>query len=187
MSERLVISEDGAKVTAAAPKNLLSSFGSGRSSQQEREAADIQKAEDEIAMPSVSSCSIIAIGEECAGLHRIDDKAVAAAVTELSEASPPLIMGLATNNSLLSAQISASNPSRDTQNPHEDSRKVADPPNEEACGGTRVSRVSNGGSRETGDGALGNARRRLPVKGPLTCESLSGVEFVCGDIFQEAW
>lgn len=30
-------------------------------------------------------------------------------------------------------------------------------------------------------------RRRLPEPGPLTVESLSGVELVCGDIFREAW
>ncbi|CAM9374606.1 unnamed protein product, partial [Laminaria digitata] len=36
-------------------------------------------------------------------------------------------------------------------------------------------------------GANGAERRRLPEEGPLTCESLSGVEMVCGDIFKEDW
>ncbi|CAM9865234.1 unnamed protein product [Ectocarpus sp. 12 AP-2014] len=30
-------------------------------------------------------------------------------------------------------------------------------------------------------------RRRLPEPGPLTAESLAGVELICGDIFEEAW
>ncbi|CAM9436613.1 unnamed protein product [Ectocarpus fasciculatus] len=30
-------------------------------------------------------------------------------------------------------------------------------------------------------------RRRLPEPGPLTVESLAGVELLCGDVFEEAW
>ncbi|CAN0387206.1 unnamed protein product, partial [Ectocarpus sp. 8 AP-2014] len=30
-------------------------------------------------------------------------------------------------------------------------------------------------------------RRRLPEPGPLTAESLAGVELICGDVFEEAW
>ncbi len=43
-------------------------------------------------------------------------------------------------------------------------------------------------SRKGSSGGEGVAeRRRLPEPGPLSTESLSGVELVCGDIFQEAW
>lgn len=50
----------------------------------------------------------------------------------------------------------------------------------------------NGGSsgcnsRSKGGSANGTERRRLPEEGSLTCESLSGVEMVCGDIFEEDW
>lgn len=38
-----------------------------------------------------------------------------------------------------------------------------------------------------GEDGSGVIRRRLPEEGPLTCMSLSGVELVCGDIFEEAW
>lgn len=40
---------------------------------------------------------------------------------------------------------------------------------------------------ERGGRAGGIYKRRLPEGGPLTCESLSGVELLCGDIFQEPW
>lgn len=43
-------------------------------------------------------------------------------------------------------------------------------------------------NNKDGGGSKGFAdRRRLPEPGPLTLESLSGVELVCGDIFREAW
>ena len=46
---------------------------------------------------------------------------------------------------------------------------------------------SSGDSRKCGGGLQGTERRRLPEEGPLTCESLSGVEMVWGDIFEEDW
>lgn len=50
----------------------------------------------------------------------------------------------------------------------------------EDSNGARYSKDDNG-SKAVSD------RRRLPEPGPLTLESLSGVELVCGDIFREAW
>lgn len=44
----------------------------------------------------------------------------------------------------------------------------------------------SGGIEKAGCG-VGIDRRRLPQDGPLTCQSFSGVELVCGDIFQETW
>lgn len=47
------------------------------------------------------------------------------------------------------------------------------------------------GDRNSKDGSGSKVvlsdRRRLPEPGPLTFESLSGVELVCGDIFRETW
>lgn len=50
---------------------------------------------------------------------------------------------------------------------------------------TAMGGESDGDSTSKG-GSIAN-RRRLPEQGPLTFESLSGVELVRGDIFQEAW
>lgn len=53
------------------------------------------------------------------------------------------------------------------------------------------SKESSGGRGRNSKGSSGSTvvadRRRLPEQGPLTLESLSGVELVCGDIFREAW
>lgn len=63
-----------------------------------------------------------------------------------------------------------------------------------SCGDTVVSREEKFSIPPTpprlaeGGGCTGGIdKRRLPEGGPLTCESLSGVEFICGDIFQEPW
>lgn len=63
-----------------------------------------------------------------------------------------------------------------------------------SCGDTVVPREENVSIPPTpprlaeGGGCAGGIdKRRLPEGGPLTCESLSGVELVCGDIFQEPW
>lgn len=48
-------------------------------------------------------------------------------------------------------------------------------------------RLVEGGGRAAGIDTAGIDRRRSPEEGPLTCESLCGVELVCGDIFQEPW
>ena len=45
----------------------------------------------------------------------------------------------------------------------------------------------SGRDSHQGGTANGAERGRLPKEGPLTCESLSGVEMVCGDIFEEDW
>lgn len=49
-------------------------------------------------------------------------------------------------------------------------------------GGSDGARTGKGGR----DGSIAT-RRRLPEQGPLTSECLSGVNLVCGDIFQEQW
>lgn len=53
--------------------------------------------------------------------------------------------------------------------------------------------VTVGGEHPGGSGGRkgghveGFDKRRLPEVGPLSCDSLSGVELVCGDIFEESW
>lgn len=56
--------------------------------------------------------------------------------------------------------------------------------------GDRNRNSKEGGDRKSKDGSDSKVfadRRRLPGQGPLAVESLSGVELVCGDIFQEEW
>lgn len=169
ISNSLEIADDGSRVTIASTETVSSS-------RQDDSVADDRGTEERTwDEASVEQGSTGGLGVRAgAATAAFVDTAVS-----IDGTSTPPSTCLATATAALSFTPSLPGPSCKAP-----CAETCEPPvalaTEEKPTGHESSRGSNGG-----DGAAD--RRRLPEPGPLTIESLSGVELVCGDIFQEAW
>jgi len=169
-SNRLDIAEDGATVSIATTEDVSSS-------QQEECVTDDRGKEGRtsggVSVQQGSSVGVLGIGAGAAP--------AASADTVLSidgTLVPP-----ATCVAVATASLSL-NPSFPHLSCKEPFAKDNGPPATLATEGYSVG-YKNRKGRSGGGGTAD--RKRLPEPGPLSIESLSGVDLLCGDIFQEPW